>query len=81
MEKMKMFLEGLHAYLQSVRSSNDGERNARFESLVLRFEVVVLVWITVGELVNLDVIIFNLLVDFLLHFLDLGAKKILIQKL
>ena len=57
--------------LENVGAGHHREGNARLEGLVLGLEVLVLVGITVGELVDLDVVLLDLSVDLLFQPLDL----------
>ena len=48
----------MHTHLESMCPSNDGERDALLQYHVLALELVVLVRVAIGELVDLDVVLF-----------------------
>ena len=61
--------------LHSVGATHDGEGNTGLQEIVLRLEFIVLVRVAVGELIDLDVVVLDLLVDPLLDPLELGKKE------
>ncbi len=69
-------LSRLRTDLHGVGAADDGEGHAGLEGGVLRLEVVVLVGVAVGELVDLDVLGLDLRVDRRLQLLHLRHLRI-----
>ena len=63
------------ADLEDVAGPDEGKGHAGLEPLVLRLEVVVLVALAVGKLVDLDVVLLQLVVDPRLEPLELGLGE------